>query len=102
MRSPSTVANGARPVDARQQFGAEGERIERAARQAQRPRPPADDGGDVEQHLPQRDVLAAEDVALADPAALQRREMARRDVVDMDEVQVRSRRTPASGRTPLR
>ena len=29
---------------------------------------------------------------------LQRREMARRDVVDMDEIQARCRRTPASGR----
>ena len=104
------VARHAQPIDggerraagdARQHFGAVRERIERRARgrRSGRARRPTM-RGDVEQHLTQRDVLAAEDVALADPAALQRREMARRDIVDVDEVQAGfdEGRHPAGGR----
>ena len=42
--------------------------------------------GDLGQHLAQARILAAQDVALADPAALHRGEVARSDVVDVDHV----------------
>ena len=49
--------------------------------------PPSDKAGDVGEHVGKEDVIAAEDIALADPAAVERGDVARRDVIDMGEVQ---------------
>ena len=50
-------------------------------------RPAADHGGDFGKQVAERDIVAAEDIALADPARFQRRQMARRDIVDMNEIE---------------
>ena len=54
---------------------------------------------DLREDLPQRHILAAQDVALAGAAALKRQEMARGDVIDVDDVETRidvGRRSPAA------
>ena len=79
------VARHAKPIDGGERLAAGeaggefrtiGKRVERGARQPHQRRPAADDPGDLGQHLAQRHVLAAEDIALADLAVSQRREMA--------------------------
>ena len=51
--------------------------------------PPPDKAGDVGQHVGEQHVVAAEDIALADPASLQRGEMAGGDVIDISEIEPR-------------
>jgi len=64
-----------------------GQGKDRQPRQADAWRPPAGGVGDRREQVAQQDVLAAEDIALADPAALEGEQMTLGDVVDMREVE---------------
>ncbi len=64
-----------------------GQRIERPPRQAHRRRFPPAQAGDLGQHVAQGHVLAAQDVALADPALLQRQPVALGDVVHVHQIE---------------
>ena len=87
IRKPSSVTNGSTPLKLRHALRRIGDRVEHRPRQPQPRRPPSDEAGDVGEHIGKEDVLAAEDIALADPAALERGDVTRRDVIDMGEVQ---------------
>ena len=69
-------------------------------RQTDARRPAADKLRYLRKNLPQSHVLAAQNVALAGVPALKRQQVARSDVVDMDDVEAGidvGRRAPTSG-----
>ncbi len=68
-------------------LGGNRHRPDRGDRQAECRRLAAADAGDVVEDFGERHVVAAKDVALADPAVALGQKMARRHVVDMDEVE---------------
>src|SRR5580692_5137543 len=70
--------------EARHDFGGISDRHGGSMGYAQPRRAPADQAGDVAEHVGKQHVLAAENVALADDSAVQRREMSLGDVVDMN------------------
>ncbi len=65
----------------------EGDRKQGRAGQYYPRRLPADQNGYFGEHVAKRDIVAAEDVAFADDPAAKRRQMARGDIVDMDEIE---------------
>src|ERR1700726_4205140 len=69
--------------EARHDFGGISDRHGGSMGNAQPRRAPADQAGDVAEHVGKQHVLAAENVALADDPAAKRREMSVGDVVDM-------------------
>ena len=75
------------PGDVRHGFGNICDRDEGPPRQPHARRAAADQPGYIVQHLREQDILPAEDVALADPPTMQRREMAAGHVVHMHEVE---------------
>ena len=87
IRRPSRVAKGSRPVkcaivSAAKASGNSGARGS-LTRGGLRPTKAAISAS----ICAERDIVAAEDIALADPPRCQRRQMARRDIVDMDEIE---------------
>ena len=87
-RTPSVVTRGS-PLRAQpcRGLGEQRDRQQRRRRQAEPGRPPPDQPGDQREDLAERQVLAAQDVALADPAALEGQQVAGGDVVDVDHVE---------------
>ena len=71
----------------RQQFRSICDRIEHFPWQFDRRRTPSDQASDVGKHVGKQDVVAAKDVALADPPTVERGKMAGGDVVDMRQVE---------------
>src|SRR6185436_6355990 len=90
-RHPHAVERDARLAlrQRRQRFGRDCERIDRPMRQANRTRSPADMLRDDAEDPLQREVVSAQDVALAGHAELRGREMTGRHVVDVHEIQAR-------------
>ena len=81
----------------RDRLGAIGDGKDQLPRQAHLRRRAADAAGNVAQHVAKNNILAAEDIAFADAALLQRRHMAGRDVVDMDQIEAGIDVEPACG-----
>ena len=79
--------NGSTPRRRRQQLRSVCDRVEHFPWQLDRRRSPPDEASDVGQHVGEENVIAAKNIALADPAAVERGKMAGRDVVDMREVE---------------
>jgi len=88
-RHLQTIAGDERvsPGQPRHGFTAPGQREHQGERQLQARRAAADIPCDLGQHLAEQHVLPAENVSLPDPSALERGEMARRDIVDMGKVE---------------
>ena len=89
MRNPSRVRNGSRPVtracaSAKEASGETGRRGS-LIRGGRRPR----QGRDIGKHLGKAARFAAENIMLAELALLQRSQMARRDIIDMDKIEPR-------------
>ena len=61
--------------------------IDGCPRDLQRGGPPPDKSGDVREHIGKKDVFSPENIALADPAAVKRGDVACGDVVNMGEIQ---------------
>ena len=78
---------GFAPGEARHHFGGVSDRHGGGVGNAQPRRTPADQARDVAEHVGKQHILAAENVALADGTASQRREMAVGDVVDMNKIE---------------
>ena len=70
-------------------LGKVSDRKDRGARNAQARRSPAGKPRDLGKHIGERHVLAAENIAFADRAAFERRDMAFSDIVDMDQIEAR-------------
>src|ERR1700675_4943859 len=89
LRHPQAIDGNKRLLAAelRVKLCAERKRIQRAARQFDGRRLASGQSGDVRKHLLQRQIFAAKNIPLADHTALQRQEMAVRDVVHVHEVQ---------------
>src|SRR6185312_13159011 len=68
-------------------FGAQGDRPDQRDRDAEAWRLAAGESGDAAQDFGEAQILAAQNVALADPTPLLRQEMTRGDIVDMDDIE---------------
>ena len=79
-----------------------GDRNDHGGGNAQPRRPAAHDTRDVGEHVGEQDVGAAEDVAFADRAAFERRDVAVGNVVDVDEIETGIDEIRASARAPPR
>ena len=87
MRSASIVTIGSRLVKRATSSGAEGYRENQSAREFNFRRLAAGKFGDDGENFTQRQIFAAQNITLADLAALIRQPMAHRHIVDMHDIE---------------